>query len=394
MRTEMNQRLIAGLNGFHALLLGVFSLSAMVLSVSALLEVEGSPDWSIRSSAFRSGLFFIAGLAFAAYQFRWSRRLWRGELTTAAGFAIAGVMLLAIGYFSLSYAALTTVGRLFVLSEIDPSLDSLRTVSLLLSALFAIVPQLLALATIMLLSRSLTGGARLASLLGAFAAALGLEALLSVASAAPALLGSGVALGLSAWLAYAPPVLATFAANVAFAPFGANGSGGELWPIALIVTLTLPIALLVLHTSRKLLSGTLLAPRSARLLGLLIIVASLAPFSGDRLSLALPDLIARSTLTGLVFGLALLLSSLRRRAVTVPLAAFGIAAVLIQTIAYLTRFTPAGPGELLNELINGIAAHLEPELLPSLSSMLLFFAVQIGLLVRAGILDNRDAPSA
>jgi len=390
----MNPRLIAGLNGFHALLLGVFSLSAMVLSVSALLEVEGSPDWALFSSAFRSGLFCLAGLTFAAYQLRWSRRLWRGELTAAAGFAIAGVMLLAIGYFSLSYAALTTVGRLFVLSEIDPSLDSLRTLSLLLSALFTIVPQLLAFATIALLSRSLTGRARLASLLGAFAAALGLEALLGVASAAPALLGSGAALGLTVWLAYAPPVLATFAANVAFAPFGVNGSGGELWPIALVVALTLPIALLVLHASRKLLSGTLLAPRSARLLGLLVIVASLAPFSGDRLSLPLPELIARSTLTGLVFGLALLLSSLRRRAVTVPLAVLGIAAVLMQAIDYLTRFTPAGPGELLNELLNGIAFHLQPELLPSLSLMLLLSAVQIGLLVRAGILDNRDAPAA
>jgi hypothetical protein len=150
----------------------------------------------------------------------------------------------------------------------------------------------------------------------------------------------------------------------------------------------------VLHASRKLLSGTLLAPRSARLLGLLVIVASLAPFSGDRLSLALPELIARSTLTGLVFGLALLLSSLRRRAVTVPLAVFGIAAVLMQAIAYLTRLTPAGPGELLNELLNGIAANLTPEGLPSLSLMLIFFAVQVGLLVRAGILDNRDAPAA
>jgi hypothetical protein len=66
----------------------------------------------------------------------------------------------------------------------------------------------------------------------------------------------------------------------------------------------------------------------------------------------------------------------------------------MQAIDYLTRFTPAGPGELLNELLNGIAFHLQPELLPSLSLMLLLSAVQIGLLVRAGILDNRDTPSA
>jgi hypothetical protein len=388
----MNQRLIAGLNGFHALLLGAFSLSAMVLSVGSLLEVEGSLDWALFSSAFRSGLFCVAGLAFAAYQLRWSRRLWRGELATAAGFAIAGVMLLVNGYFSLSYAALATVSRLFMSFDVLGALSPLP--SPILTALFTIVPRLIALATIALLSRSLTRGVRLASLLGAFAAALGLEALLTVLSTAPALLSSGAALGLEAQLTYTPPVLATFAANAAFAPFGVNGSGGELWPIALIVALALPVALLVLHASRRLLGGTLLAPRSARLLGLLVIVASLAPFSGDRLSLALPELITRSTLIGLVFGLALLLSSLRRRAVTVPLAVFGIAAVLMQAIAYLTRLTPAGPGELLNELLNGIAAHLKPEELPSLSLTLIFFAVQVGLLVRAGILDNRDAPAA
>lgn len=366
------------LHTIHALLLGGMALLGAVAGLRAL------PDMTSPSGApfFFGGLFnvlFIAAalVAFAVFELRWARRLNDGASPTR-GLLLGGIMIFGSTYFTIGLAFM---GALRIAADL-PIYETLQSSFIFVYPGLIFLAQLLGLYTLLSLIRALPGRARAASLLGAFGATLALQSLLAMVRTAPALFGPGLALSVGTELAYSGPPLGRFAANAAFAPYGVNGSGGELWPIFLTVALVLPISLLLLRQTRILLRGVEMRPSVGIGLGLLVFVAGLSPFGSDRLSLDPFSLLSAADLAVVTLGLALIAFSLRMRLLcnlTVLLGLFAVGLHLWDLLlgGYLDD-------EIVVRLINGFALIFAPERIAGTASVLLSCGFLVALLFAAG----------
>ena len=199
---------------------------------------------------------------------------------------------------------------------------------------------------------------------------------------APALLRSSVAMGVEAQLVYLGPALGAFIRSLVFSPFGANGSGGELWPIGVTVLLTLPIAVLTLRAGLALVRGEQLRRVHAVALGLLIVILSGSPFDGGGLREGLLSLFTNSALPALILGLAMMILALRQRVVRLSIAAVGVLAVVIDFYDMVVSMTWLSDDQL-TRFINGLATLFAPERLTGTVSTLLYLAVMVVVLLAA-----------
>jgi hypothetical protein len=373
------------LNALHAIALGGLALLGAVASLSALPDsssFDGSYFYAALFNLFCFGL--VVPLGFAAYQLRWVRGIGSGRSQIAAGLLLSAIMIFGSSYFSIGLSFNTAV-RLFLGQEPNDAVQIIYAALILLA-------QLLGLFTIVVLIRPLSTRARAGAIVGGLAVALALQALLALLMTAPALLRSSVAMGVEAQLVYLGPALGAFIRSLVFSPFGANGSGGELWPIGVTVLLTLPIAVLTLRAGLALLRGEQLHRARAVALGLLIVLASISPFVGDRLRLELPSLFAGAALPALILGLAMVTLALRQRVVRWLAASVGILAVAVHFYDMVVSMTWLSDDQMVR-FINGLAELFAPERLTGTASALVSFAVMIVVLL-AAVRAKETSPQA
>jgi hypothetical protein len=363
------------LNALHAITLGGLALLGAAASLLALPDsssFDGSYFYAALFNLFCFGL--VVPLGFAAYQLRWVRGIGSGRSQIAAGLLLSAIMIFGSSYFSIGLSFNTAV-RLFLGQEPNDAVPIIYAALILLA-------QLLGLFTLVALIRPLNTRARAGAIVGGLAVTLALQALLALLMTVPALLRSSVAMGVEAQLVYLGPALGAFVRSLVFSPFGANGSGGELWPIGATVLLTLPIAVLTLRAGLALLRGEQLRRAHAVALGLLIVLASISPFSGDRLRLELPSLFAGAALPALILGLAMVTLVLRQRVARLSIAAVGVLAVAVRFYDVVVSMTWLSDDQLAR-FINGLADLFAPERLTGTASALVSFAVMIVVLLAA-----------
>lgn len=373
-------RVMRGLSFAHALYAVLLGIAMLLVTVTTLSG--WSPDHNGMGVIAYLAFFVPIALAFAAYQFRWARRLSRGKVATGAGLLLGAIILFGTGPVSITGALL-----LFGVVGSVPGVND--TVTPLVSGILVFCSAALGLGTIIALLQPFNYRERAARWIGAIGGALVFGALTELVQTLPALFGSAAAYGIERDLLYLTPALATFGTSVAYAPFGINGSGGELGPIAVVIALTLPVALFLLRGVRSLLAGRSLRPVAALVLGAFVVLASVAPFSGDRLISDPIELIKQSALPGLLLGLSLLAFTIQKRVVVIPLLVVGVAAVLIDLYGWTQAIVPPSDDRVAN-LINALAARFSPfEILYSLADLIVFAAL-FALLLHAGVREQNN----
>ena len=363
------------LNALHAIVLGGLALLGAAASLSALPDssfFDGSYFYAALFNLFCFGL--VVPLGFAAYQLRWVRGIGSGRSQTAAGLLLSGLMIFGGSSVSIGLSFSAAV-RLFLGQGNNEAV-------LIIYAGLIFLTQLLGIFTLVALIRPLSAYARAGAIVGGLAVTLALQALLALLMTAPALLRSSVAMGVEAQLVYLGPALGAFIRSLVFSPFGANGSGGELWPIGVTVLLTLPIAVLTLRAGLALVRGEQLRRVGAVALGLLIVILSVSPFDGGGLRVGLLSLFTNSALPALILGLAMMILALRQRVVRLSIAAVGVLAVVIDFYDMVVSMTWLSDDQL-TRFINGLATLFAPERLTGTVSTLLYLAVMVVVLLAA-----------
>jgi hypothetical protein len=376
---------LRALNALHAIALGGLALLGAVASLSALPDsssFDGSYFYAALFNLFCFGL--VVPLGFAAYQLRWVRGIGSGRSQIGAGLLLSAIMIFGSGSPSIGLS-FNAAARLFLGQEPNDAVQIIYAALILLA-------QLLGLFTLVVLIRPLSTRARAGAIVGGLAATLALQALLALLMTAPALLRSSVAMGVETQLVYLGPALGAFIRNLVFSPFGANGSGGELWPIGVTVLLTLPIAVLTLRAGLTLLRGEQLHRVRAVALGLLIVILSISPFDGGGLRVGLFSLFTNSALPALILGLAMMILALRQRVVRLSIAAVGALAVVIDFYDMVISMTWLSDDQLAR-FINGLAELFAPERLTGTASLLVSFAVMIVVFL-AAVRAKETSPQA
>ena len=156
--------------------------------------------------------------------------------------------------------------------------------------------------------------------------------------------------------------------------------------------LTLPIAVLTLRAGLALVRGEQLRRVHAVALGLLIVLASISPFVGDRLRLELPSLFAGAALPALILGLAMVTLALRQRVARLSIAAVGVLAVAVHFYDIVVSMTWLSDDQFAR-FINGLAELFAPERLTGTASALVSFAVMIVVLL-AAVRAKETSPQA